>query len=178
MSYLIFTDQKALMGHFRQKIGAKATIELYSDLVHEEFTEFVVAMADLRMREDWMNLHPDAICLSGFAPEVTEVADGLIDIIVVAAGMLHALGLEPQALWDEVNRSNIAKIKHPCSHCVTTGYVSGANPSEPTACPTCGGQGFVYEARKDENGKWVKPDGWTKPALLPLVAMMLPDGDD
>jgi len=41
--------------------------------------------------------------------DLEEVVDGLIDIMVIAAGTLHLCGVDPQAHWDEVLRANMTK---------------------------------------------------------------------
>lgn len=75
---------------------------------------------------------------------VTELADGLLDTIYISMGWLHAMGLDPKPLWAEVQRSNMAKVDP------VTGAVT-----------------------KNGNGKILKPEGWTPPQLLPLVARQL-----
>lgn len=41
---------------------------------------------------------------------INEVADALVDIVVVAMGTAVQMGLPWQALWDEVHRANMAKV--------------------------------------------------------------------
>lgn len=74
----------------------------------------------------------------------TELADGLLDTIYIAMGWLHAMGLEPKALWAEVHNSNMAKVD-----------------------PVTG------QMVKNGNGKILKPEGWKPPQLLPIVARQL-----
>lgn len=159
MSYLIFTDQKSFMNYFGQQPGDEA-VRLYKRLCDEEYLELQLAM------ERWQ---------SGVeTPEaVTEVADACLDLIYVATGLMHAFGLEPQVLWDEVHRSNIDKIKHECHFCFGTGQLEDG---EHTPCHKCHGSGVVYEVRRREDGKVLKPDNWQPPALLPLIEAMLKRG--
>ena len=66
--------------------------------------------------------------------------DALIDILVVTIGAIHSLGADAEGAWKEVMRTNFAKIDH------ETGRV-----------------------RKREDGKVLKPLGWTRPELAPFV---------
>lgn len=162
MSYMIFTDQKAFMDYFGQKAGPEA-VALYRNLIlgkDEEVDELKAALAKYDIDPSVEN--------------ITEIADACIDILYVTIGLLHALGLVPQALWDEVQRSNIDKLKHPCVQCSGTGRVQSEETGEIVACKACDGQGHTYEVRRRESdGKVLKPDGWRAPALLPLVEQML-----
>lgn len=65
-----------------------------------------------------------------------ETLDALIDILVVTIGALHSMGADAEGAWKEVMRSNFAKIDS------ETGKV-----------------------RKREDGKVLKPLGWTAPEL-------------
>ncbi len=62
--------------------------------------------------------------------------DALIDILVVTVGAIHSLGADAEGAWKEVMRTNFAKIDK------DTGKV-----------------------RKREDGKVLKPQGWTPPEL-------------
>jgi predicted HAD superfamily Cof-like phosphohydrolase len=66
--------------------------------------------------------------------------DALLDIMVVTIGSLHSAGFDVEDAWKEVMRSNFAKIDK------DTGKVV-----------------------KREDGKVLKPDGWTPPDLKPFV---------
>ena len=69
-----------------------------------------------------------------------EQLDALIDILVVTIGAIHSGGFDAEGAWKEVMRTNFAKIDH------DTGKV-----------------------RKREDGKVLKPVGWTPPNLGPFV---------
>jgi predicted HAD superfamily Cof-like phosphohydrolase len=69
-----------------------------------------------------------------------EQLDALIDILVVTIGAIHSAGFDAEGAWKEVMRTNFAKIDH------ETGKV-----------------------RKREDGKVLKPVGWTPPDLKPFV---------
>lgn len=68
--------------------------------------------------------------------DVVEVADALADIIYVAVGTALEYGIPLDRVWDEVQRTNMAKIDP------TTGRV-----------------------RRREDGKILKPAGWTAPDI-------------
>ena len=69
-----------------------------------------------------------------------EELDALIDILVVTIGAIHSLGADGEGAWKEVMRTNFAKIDR------ETGKV-----------------------RKREDGKVLKPVGWTAPDLQPFL---------
>lgn len=69
-----------------------------------------------------------------------EQLDALIDILVVTIGAIHSMGADGDGAWKEVMRTNFAKIDS------ETGKV-----------------------RKREDGKVLKPLGWTPPELAPFV---------
>jgi predicted HAD superfamily Cof-like phosphohydrolase len=66
--------------------------------------------------------------------------DALIDILVVTIGAIHSMGADAEGAWKEVMSTNFAKIDN------QTGKV-----------------------RKREDGKVLKPQGWTPPDLKPFV---------
>jgi predicted HAD superfamily Cof-like phosphohydrolase len=70
-----------------------------------------------------------------------ETLDALIDILVVTVGAIHSAGMDAEGAWKEVMMTNFAKIDK------ETGKV-----------------------RKREDGKVLKPQGWTPPALAPFVS--------
>lgn len=66
--------------------------------------------------------------------------DALIDILVVTIGAIHSMGADAEGAWKEVMRTNFAKIDK------DTGKV-----------------------RKRDDGKVLKPLGWTPPELQPYL---------
>jgi predicted HAD superfamily Cof-like phosphohydrolase len=70
----------------------------------------------------------------------TETLDALIDILVVTIGAIHSMGADGEGAWKEVMATNFAKIDR------ETGKV-----------------------RKREDGKVLKPIGWTPPNLSPFL---------
>ncbi len=69
-----------------------------------------------------------------------EQLDALLDFIVVTTGAIHSAGFDGEGGWKEVMRTNFAKIDK------DTGKV-----------------------RKREDGKVLKPQGWTPPDLKPFL---------
>ena len=69
-----------------------------------------------------------------------EALDALVDILVVTIGALHSMGADAEGAWKEVMKTNFAKIDS------ETGKV-----------------------RKREDGKVLKPLGWTPPNLKEFV---------
>jgi predicted HAD superfamily Cof-like phosphohydrolase len=69
-----------------------------------------------------------------------EMLDALIDMLVVTIGAIHSAGFDAEGAWKEVMRTNFAKIDK------DTGKVV-----------------------KREDGKVLKPDGWTPPDLKPFI---------
>jgi len=70
-----------------------------------------------------------------------ESLDALIDILVVTIGAIHSMGADAEGAWKEVIRTNFAKIDK------KTGKVI-----------------------KREDGKVLKPDGWTPPNLKEFLS--------
>ena len=69
-----------------------------------------------------------------------EQLDALIDILVVTIGAIHSGGFDAEGAWKEVMSTNFAKIDR------DTGLV-----------------------RKREDGKVLKPAGWTAPELKQFI---------
>jgi predicted HAD superfamily Cof-like phosphohydrolase len=74
------------------------------------------------------------------AKDRVEILDALIDMLVVTIGAIHSAGFDAEGAWKEVMQTNFNKIDK------DTGKVV-----------------------KREDGKVLKPDGWTPPNLLPYV---------
>ena len=74
------------------------------------------------------------------AGDNVEMLDALIDILVVTIGAIHSAGFDAESAWKEVMTTNFAKIDK------ETGKV-----------------------RKREDGKVLKPVGWTAPNLSPYL---------
>lgn len=113
-----FKDQSKFMTACDQTVGEinAGQFLLYKKLIHEEVTELEEATSQ------------------------EEQLDALTDILVVTIGAIHSMGADGEGAWNEVMRTNFAKIDD------QTGKV-----------------------RKREDGKVLKPDGWTPPNLKPYL---------
>lgn len=74
------------------------------------------------------------------AEDRVEQLDALIDILVVTIGAINSAGWDGEAAWEEVMKTNFAKID-----------------------PETG------KVRKREDGKVLKPEGWQPPQLAQFV---------
>ena len=96
------------------------TNELYSRLINEEFTEF---------------------CLAKAQEDEVEQLDACMDMIWVILGYCKMKGYNVRGAWNEVARSNLAKID------INTGKVI-----------------------KNSAGKVMKPEGWKPPELANFIS--------
>jgi predicted HAD superfamily Cof-like phosphohydrolase len=92
---------------------------LYRDLINEEVDELTEAVE---------------------SDDRVEMLDALVDILVVTIGAIHSMGADGPGAWDEVMRTNFAKIDS------ETGKV-----------------------HKRADGKVIKPAGWLPPELSSYV---------
>jgi predicted HAD superfamily Cof-like phosphohydrolase len=79
---------------------------------------------------------------TGDPPDMVKMVDGLIDLLYVTYGTLVELGCDPELLADEVHRSNMAKL--------------GPDGKPITR----------------DDGKTLKPAGWTPPDLERVLRLM------
>ena len=93
--------------------------ELYHSLIAEEFAELNAAVTQ---------------------GDKDEQLDALIDILVVTIGAIHSMGADGEGAWNEVMRTNFAKIDP------VTGKVN-----------------------KRHDGKVLKPEGWQPPQLAKFL---------
>lgn len=98
---------------------SKENYKMYLRLIDEEYEELQDALDD---------------------NDRLEQLDALVDILVVTMGAIRAGGFDSEGAWNEVMRTNFAKID-----------------------PTTG------KVRKREDGKVLKPSNWQPPNLKPFV---------
>lgn len=98
---------------------SEANYDMYLGLIAEEYNELADAIA---------------------ADDRVEQLDALVDILVVTMGAIRAGGFDGEGAWQEVMRTNFAKID-----------------------PETG------KVRKREDGKVLKPEGWEPPKLANFV---------
>lgn len=90
-----FEKVKEFMETFGQEVKTSPefpdldTVALRYDLIKEELDELFQAMGE---------------------KDIVEVADALTDILVVTYGAGHAFGIDLDACFDEVQRSNMSKL--------------------------------------------------------------------
>lgn len=90
-----FNKVKQFMETFGQEVKTEpnlSTLEIQAlrvDLIKEELGELIEALAD---------------------KDIVEVADALTDILYVTYGAGHSFGLDLDACFDEVQRSNMSKL--------------------------------------------------------------------
>jgi predicted HAD superfamily Cof-like phosphohydrolase len=116
-----FRDQEKFMTACDQSVGRGNTdqFNMYLKLIEEEAEELNQAI---------------------LAKDRMEMLDALIDIVVVTVGAIHSMGADAEGAWNEVMRTNFAKID-----------------------PNTG------KVRKREDGKVLKPEGWEPPNLKPFL---------
>ena len=116
-----FTDSTKFMTASGQSVDYKNSkqFRLYRDLIREEYKEFRDAVK---------------------AKDEVETLDALIDMMVVILGAANSMGYDAEGAWNEVMKTNFAKID-----------------------PETG------KVRKREDGKILKPEGWQPPQLAPFL---------
>jgi predicted HAD superfamily Cof-like phosphohydrolase len=119
----VFEDQTKFMVACDQSVCEwnKKQLDMYHTLIKEETQE---------LQEAFDN------------NDKVEILDALIDIIVVTVGAINSMGANGESAWNEVMRTNFAKID------TETGKV-----------------------KKREDGKVLKPEGWQSPNLKPYVIL-------
>jgi predicted HAD superfamily Cof-like phosphohydrolase len=88
-------------------IPSKEVLLLRAKLLFEEVKEFIKAAGCYIDEDESGNL--EIYVSSSNEPDLVEMYDGLMDINYVSYGACAALGLDPVAGWDEVQRSNMSK---------------------------------------------------------------------
>lgn len=106
-------------------------VRLRANLILEECMETVDGMFEPAQRHTpW-----DEVEFRKVNVDYVKLADGLADLIYVCVGAANEFGIDLAAVWDEVHKSNMAKI--------------GPNG----------------EVKRRVDGKVIKPDGWTPPDI-------------
>ena len=114
-----FDDVKVFMEACDQtETGLGEQSALYMKLIAEEYSELI---------DGYKN------------KDLVEIADACADLKWVIEGLEHTLNIPQQEVWNEVSRSNLAKI---------------------------GSDGKVH---KRADGKVMKPEGWTPPNIKAII---------
>jgi predicted HAD superfamily Cof-like phosphohydrolase len=97
--------------------------------------------------------------------------DALTDIMYVTVGTGVQFGLPLAAAWDAVQDANMRKFPV-CDACKGGGHTvdfgDGRRPDAKIMCTACNGKGHLV--LRDQQGKVLKPVGWTPPDIAALVA--------
>lgn len=90
----------------------ETTRQLRSNLCWEEFQEFMLGLGVTYFPavNEWMPWRHHG---KDSKPDLAKLADGAMDLFVVVLGTLAAAGIDPQELWNEVHRTNMAKADGP-----------------------------------------------------------------
>ncbi len=120
----LFKDQATFMNACSQTTSEPNLQQygMYLQLIEEEANELADAIKD---------------------NNPVEQLDALIDILVVTIGAIHSMGADGEGAWNEVMRTNFAKID-----------------------PETG------KVRKREDGKVLKPEGWQPPELSQFLKVI------
>ena len=108
-------DDVDIFGTACDQAPSPENYEMYLGLISEEYQELQEAVSN---------------------QDTVEQLDALVDILVVTIGAIRAAGWDGAGAWEEVMRTNFAKID-----------------------PDTG------KVRKREDGKVLKPEGWQAPQL-------------
>lgn len=138
----IFKDQATFMVACGQTTsgGSVDQFALYHNLVLEEGEELGRALHELLSHTRTEPEEPDQQYVTDLLHRSASVLDGIIDTIVTLTGLGYSMGFDMEKAWNEVHRTNMAKIDP------TTGKV----------------------VRRDD-GKILKPEGWAPPDLVKVV---------
>lgn len=133
MSHQLIQSLASRQAEFMRVMGSPtmathgvAALELANDLIIEECKKELLPALDKYMQYQSLE-------------NLAELADGIVDTVYVVLQLSNAIGLPFDALFNEVHRSNMAKI-HP--------------------------DGTV---KRREDGKVLKPEGWQPPNLHAIL---------
>jgi predicted HAD superfamily Cof-like phosphohydrolase len=65
----------------------------------------------LQVRYNFMREELDEFMVGWTEDDIEQMADALVDLVYVAMGTAHFLGLPWEALWAEVQRANMKKVR-------------------------------------------------------------------
>lgn len=138
-----FNDQAEFMQASGQQIISPTgdQFALYWNLVQEEGIELGQAMHDLLNLTRKEPTEADQQYITDVIHRSANVVDAIVDTMVTLIGLGYSMGVDMEAAWQEVHQSNMAKVDP------ETGRV----------------------IRREEDGKILKPEGWTPPDLVKVV---------
>lgn len=104
------------------------------------------------------------------AGDLVAFADACADLVYVVIGTAVEAGIPFDKVFEEVHRSNMAKASK-CERCRDhLGYIidrTRDKQGEWLACPDCDGTTRIVRYRED--GKVLKPEGWTPPDIQRIM---------
>ena len=92
----IFND----MFHMHDRYQVHAAVDKMDSETFKKFMKFRLDFLNEELGETWKAYNEN---------DAEEIVDGLIDLIVVAAGTLDLCGVDAQRAWDEVLKANMSK---------------------------------------------------------------------
>lgn len=99
-----------------QTVGVSPAIrdaELRASLVFEEAFETVAAIIGMKRAQEMLRAKADEVRCVTAEPDLVEAVDGMCDTLVVVYGTAVAFGVDLEPFFDEVNRTNMAKVSGP-----------------------------------------------------------------
>lgn len=123
------------VGKFHEKFGLDNTT--FRDVGPREWDSEL-----MNFRADFLKEELDEFTDAAADQDIAGVADALIDLVYVAMGTAHLLGLPWEALWTEVQRANMDKQR---------AAVDGSDSK----------RGSAFDV--------VKPEGWRSPDIAKIL---------
>lgn len=125
------------VGMFHLQFNLPAAVWAYEPhLLDDETYEFRLKFLNEELNE-YASAHEER--------DLAKAADALIDLVYVAMGTAHMMGLPWQELWNEVQRANMAKRR----------------------------AGNAAESKRGSTLDVIKPPGWTPPNIEGILAKYL-----
>lgn len=158
--------------HHRPHVPPEERIRLRLRLITEEYFELLKACGLVpRLTKysytslqgfEWNTIEKFILDLIGSSCteikiDLPEVADALTDMDYINEGTRLELGVDGASVLEEVHRANMNKFRE-CKACY-----ADLEPQDGVVCSFCGGMGRIVVKRED--GKVIKPDGWTPPNI-------------
>lgn len=156
----------------RPEVPSDERVRLRLDMIAEEFFELLEASLDLRSRDGFPTQRDmfeaakvrikAKIQTLPIRVNLPEFADALADMDVINEGTRLEFGIFGQDVVKEVHRANMRKFPR-CNECDGTGRVEKKDATVKEECKACLGAGYKVVRRED--GKILKPEGWTPPNI-------------
>jgi predicted HAD superfamily Cof-like phosphohydrolase len=128
------------VGEFHSKFGLRRVLEVFPPGPPQLSEEELEQLLDFRRIFLEEELAEFTTAMSGM--DFVEMADALVDLVYVAMGTAHLLGLPWHELWDEVQATNMAKKR------------AAANGAD---------------SKRGSSWDVVKPEGWQPPDIRGIL---------